>query len=291
MDNEHLGCSKFANLGNMIDVSFGEILDYFSHDPKTDIICLYLEAIPEGREFYERLKTIIPKKPVIALKGGRSSIGMKAVASHTGSIASNYKIIKSAIVQAGGVLCESIRDYATALKTFAYQPVPNGNKIGVITNSGACSVLFSDRVEQFGLKLASFSEDLKQKINPHVIPLVKKINPLDMIAGAREEQYHLISKILLEDPDIDIVVGCTAVPTFLEMKKIDHYRGMITAWNETGRKKPLIPLCLFADKFIEITSYADDQKAPVYYTPFEAAYACRLLIDRMKYLNKLKKES
>jgi len=224
------------------------------------------------------------------LKGGKTVTGMNAASSHTGSLSTNYQLLKSAVDQAGGHMIEYIADYATALKAFAYFPIPQGDRIGIMTNSGGTSVLFSDQAERFGLKLANFSQNLITKMRPYVIPLVKMVNPLDMIAGAREEQYYHVTKAMLESDDIDIVVGCCVITPFLEIQWDEHYRGMVRAWNETDRKKPMLPLLVFADNFPQIRKLSEKEKVTAFYTPYQAAYACKVLIDRMKYLKKIKKE-
>lgn len=282
MDQENIGCSKFANIGNNIDVSFDEILKFYKEDANTKIICIYMETVEGGRRLLNTLKTIVPIKPVIILKGGRTSSGMKAASSHTGSIATSYKMLKTSIQQAGATLCENATDFITALKAFSFLPNPKGKRIGVLTNSGGSSVLFSDKVEEFNLTLAEFSDTLIENIQPFLISLVKIQNPLDMISVAAEQQYYEITKAMLEDSGIDIVVPCLVIPPFLEMKSDEHFRGMIRAWNETMRLKPLVPLVFFGENFIELKELAKKEEAPVFYTPTEAAYAIKVLLDRMK---------
>ena len=286
MERENIGCSKFANIGNNVDISFVDILDYFSGDPNTKIISLYMETISQGVRFLELLKEIIPKKPIVIFKGGRSVTGMKAASSHTGSIATNYKMLKAAIKQGGATLCESASDFIIALKTFSFLPIPQGDKIGVLTNSGGSSVLFSDKVEDFGLTLVEFSNNLREKIKIHLISLVKFVNPLDMIGVAGEKQYYEVTKAMLEDPGIDIVVPCLVIPPFLEMRSDEHYRGMIRAWNDTNRKKPIIPLIFFGEDFEELRKFAESEKAPIFYTPQEAAFAVKILVERSRIVNK-----
>ncbi|MHA2038014.1 MAG: acetate--CoA ligase family protein [Promethearchaeota archaeon] len=286
LERENIGCSKFANIGNSVDVSFSEILEYLNTDENTQIICMYIETIEDGRKLLETVNKIILQKPVILLKGGRTHLGMNAASSHTGSIATNYKILKASLIQKGIILCETAIDYITALKTFSYLPLPQGDKIGVLTNSGGSSVLFSDNVEQFRLELAEFSTALIQELSNYLIPLVKLVNPLDMIGGADEETYYNITKLMLEDPDISIVVASVVIPPFLEMKSDEHYKGIIRAWNDTGRKKPLIPLFLFGEGFKDIRAHSRQEKATIFYTPHDAAFAIKILIERMRLLNK-----
>ncbi len=286
MERENIGCSKFANIGNNVDISFVDILDYFNTDSNTKLISIYMETISQGRKFLELLKEIILRKPIVIFKGGRSATGMKAASSHTGSIATNYKMLKAAIGQAGATLCESATDFMVALKTFSFLPVPQGDKIGVLTNSGGSSVLFSDKVEDFGLTLVEFSNNLKEKIKNYLISLVKLVNPLDMIGVAGETQYYEVTKAMLEDPGIDIVVPCLVIPPFLEMKSDEHYRGMIRAWNDTNRKKPIIPLIFFGENFEELKKFAKKEKTPIFYTPQEAAFAVKILVERSRIRNK-----
>jgi len=282
MEREDIGCSKFANIGNGVDVSFDEILDFFKNDPITEIVCIYVETIDNGRIFLDSLRNILPKKPVIILKGGRTRYGMKAASSHTGSMATNYKMLKSSIKQAGAVLCENVTDFVSALKTFSFLPIPMGERIGVLTNSGGSSVLFSDKAEEFGLHLTEFSEILKERVSSYLIPLVKLENPLDMIGVADEKTYYNITKLMLEDSEIDIVVACVVIPPFLEMKSNEHYKGIIQAWNDTGRRKPLIPLIMFGDQFKDLRAHSKKEKSTIFFTPHDAAYAIKLLIERIK---------
>jgi len=146
---------------------------------------------------------------------------------------------------------------------------------------------FSDKIEEFGLTLVEFSSSLKEKIKTHLISLVKLINPLDMIGVAGELQYYEVTKAMLEDPGIDIVVPCLVIPPFLEMSSDEHYRGMIRAWNDTNRKKPMIPLIFFAEDFEELKKFAKSEKAPIFYTPQEAAFAVKILVERSRIVNKV----
>jgi len=288
LERINLGISKFANIGNAMEISFNEILDYFNNDATTKIIALYLESLKEGITFLNLMKKVTLNKPVIVLKGGRTSKGMKAASSHTGSVATNYRIMKTAIHQSNALLCESMEDFITAIKTLSLLPLPKGKNIGVLTNSGGSAVLFSDNAEGYGLTLTSFSDELKQKIKPYLIPLVKIVNPLDMIASAAKEQYFQVTKAMLDDPDIDIVVAGCVIPPFLEMKRDEHYKGVIKAWNETGRKKPVIPMFLFSQNFEDLNYYANKEQAPIFFTPKEAAFAIKILIEQVKTQEEMK---
>ncbi len=281
-----LGCSKFASIGNQVDVSFNEILTFFKEDKNTKIIILYIEAVTDGRALFNVIKEITPIKPIIILKGGKSRTGMKAASSHTGSIATNYKILKAAFQQAGAIICESFSDYVTAIKTLRFLPTPKGKRIAILTNSGGTAVLFSDYVEKFGFQLANFSEGFKEKIFPYLNPLAKRINPLDMIAGSGKTQYYEITKAMLEDPDIDIVVACVVIPPFLEMKRDEHFKGIIQAWNDTERIKTLIPLIIFGNNFKELNLIAEKEKICIFETPQEASFAIKLLIERKDLLER-----
>ncbi|MHA1931408.1 MAG: CoA-binding protein [Promethearchaeota archaeon] len=288
MERENIGCSKFANIGNNIDVSFNEALEFLRTDKSTNIICLYMETVENGRFLLKTLKTVVNFKPIVVLKGGRTDYGMKAASSHTGSIASDYKMLKNSLKQAGVFLCESASDFMVALKTLSFLPIPKGEKIGVLTNSGGCSVLFSDKAEEFNLKLVEFSNKLKEKVSHHLIKgLVKLVNPLDMIGAADENTYYNVTKLMLEDSKIDIVVACVVIPPFLEMKSDEHYRGIIKAWNETGRKKPVIPLLMFSEGFRSLRELSLREKTTIFFTPHEASFAIRVLIDRMNLINRL----
>ncbi|WP_371804214.1 acetate--CoA ligase family protein [Candidatus Lokiarchaeum ossiferum] len=280
----NLGLSKFANIGNGVDLTFDEILHYFKEDENSKVLSVYTEAVKNGKSFYQELKAITPVKPVVVLKGGRTQAGMAAAGSHTGSLASNYTVLKAAVDQSGAVMCEKMEDYVTALKTFSLLPLPKGNRIAVLTNSGGAGVLYSDNAEEQGLKLAPFSDSLIEKLKPYLIDLVQKVNPLDMIAGANEDTYYQVTKVMLEDPEIDIVVPCGVYPPFLGMKFENNFSGMIKAWNETGRKKPMLPLLVFGSGYEGVVDLAIKENVAFFSTPHEAAYATKILIDRMNFL-------
>ena len=286
MKDQGLGFSKFANLGNMADVNLTDLLKFFLEDTKSEVICIYLENVVNGRKFYETLKEVAYKKPTIILKGGRTTYGSSAAASHTGSIATNYNSLKAAIKQSGATLCENLNDYVAAIKAFSFLPLPEGNRVGILSNSGGSAVLFSDNAEEFEMVLAEFSKEFKEIIDPHVIPLVKKVNPLDLIAGANGETYYQVTKAMLENPDIDIVVPCAVIPTFLEMTLDEHYLGVIRAWNETGRKKPIIPIFMSGELVDKAKRIAEKEKAPVFLSPRQAAFAVKVLIERKKKIQK-----
>ncbi|NPD88994.1 MAG: acetyl-CoA synthetase [Asgard group archaeon] len=281
-----LGFSKFANLGNMADVNLTNLLEYFKDDKDTEVVCIYLESVIDGRAFYNKMKEVANIKPTVILKGGRTIAGMKSASSHTGSIATDYTSLKAAIKQSGATLCESLMDYITAIKAFSFLPLPKGKRIGILTNSGGSAVLFSDNAEEFGLEIAEFSKDFEEKISPFLIPLVKKVNPLDMIAGADGEAYYNVTKAMLENPEIDIVVPCAVIPTFLEMKPDEHFLGVIKAWNETGRKKPILPIFMSGSLLKHVKGIAEDEKVPIFISPKEAAFAAKVLLDRAKKLQK-----
>ncbi|MCE7741702.1 MAG: acetyl-CoA synthetase [Candidatus Heimdallarchaeota archaeon] len=286
MQDQGLGFSKFANLGNMSDINLTDLLGFYLEDANSEVVCIYLENVIDGRKFYEILKKVANKKPTIILKGGRTAYGASAAASHTGSIATDYSSLKAAIKQSGATLCENLNDYVAAIKAFSFLPLPAGNRVGILTNSGGSAVLFSDNAEEFGLKMAEFSTDFIDKITPHVIPLVKKVNPLDLIAGANGESYYQVTKAMLDDPNIDIVVPCAVIPTFLEMTLDEHYLGVIKAWNETGRKKPIIPIFMSGELVDKTKEIAEKELAPVFLSPREAAFAVKVLIERKKKIQK-----
>ncbi len=284
---QDMGMAKFTNLGNAADVQFYEILEYYSSDPETQVIAIYLESLQEGRQFYEMLQKVTRKKPVIILKGGTSTKGMQAAQSHTGSLSSNFSVFQAMVHQAGGILCDTLDEFITALKTFSYVPLPQGAKIAVVTGSGGSSVLFSDYAERFGFHFAIFSPELEKELGSHLIELVKMENPLDMIASADENTFYHVTKTLLASPEIDIIVPCSLVPPFLEQEPQSHMRGVLHAWQETGQKKPIIPLMVYGEMFPELQTLRRTHRFPLFFTPKEAATAVKYLLIRFKYLNRI----
>ncbi|MCK4628653.1 MAG: CoA-binding protein, partial [Sedimentisphaerales bacterium] len=165
-EGRDVGFSKFISFGNKADVSEIDLLRYLKDDPDTDVILMYLEDISNGREFLETAREITweTRKPMLAIKSGRSAEGARAAASHTGSLAGSDSAYDAIFHQSGILRVEGIDELFNQAIAFAQQPIPRSNRIAIITNAGGPGIMATDAAVRHDLKIASFTEETKQKL-------------------------------------------------------------------------------------------------------------------------------
>ncbi len=204
-DGRHIGFSKFISFGNKADVSEIDLLRYLKDDPKTDVILMYLEDITDGHEFLEVAREIAwdNKKPMIALKSGRSAAGAKAAASHTGSLAGSDTAYDAIFFQSGIQRVNSIDELLDYAIAFAKQPIPEGNNIAIITNAGGPGIMATDAAIRNNLEIAEFTEDTKEKLKRDLPPTAAINNPVDVIGDATHERYEASIRHILLDKNVD----------------------------------------------------------------------------------------
>jgi acyl-CoA synthetase (NDP forming) len=208
VENESLNISKVCSIGNKCDVNENDLLEYFGEQDEVEVISMYLENVSDGKNLTRIAKKIAAKKPVIFLNGGRTDAGAKAAMSHTGSIASNAKIVKTAIQQTGMVQADDFGEMKDFAKVFSTQPLPKGNRIAVITLAGSVGVVVSDLCAEHGLELPKLTpatvEILKDKFDTPVT------NPVDLFFSVTKIGFTKTLETTfpdaLRDPDIDAAV-------------------------------------------------------------------------------------
>ena len=208
VENESLNISKVCSIGNKCDVNENDLLEYFGNDDGVDVISMYLETVTDGRNLTRIAKKVAAKKPVIFLSGGRTEAGARAAMSHTGSIASNAKIVEAAIKQTGMIMADDFAELKDFAKVFSTQPLPKGNRIAVITLAGSVGVVVSDLSANFGLVLPKLTPETTEKLKDMFETPIT--NPVDL--------YFSVTKIgftktlettfpdAFRDPNIDAAV-------------------------------------------------------------------------------------
>jgi acetyl coenzyme A synthetase (ADP forming)-like protein len=201
---KNIGFSKFVSFGNKADISEIDLMYYLRDDPKTKVVLLYLEEVSDGRAFMEAARDVIKAgKPVLLIKSGRTNEGAAAAASHTGSLAGSDDVTDAAMKQAGVIRCTTIEEMFNIAIAMAYQPLPRGKSIAIITNAGGPGVLTTDAAIARGLKLGKFSEATTE-IFKKSLPVTSNIkNPVDVIGDARADRYRVALSGALEDPNVD----------------------------------------------------------------------------------------
>jgi acetyltransferase len=217
-----LGISKFASIGNMADVSMSELLSFLKDDESTRVIAIYMEGFPNPREFFKVAREVSAVKPIVAIKTGKSDIGSTAALSHTGSVAGPDAIYDGAFKQAGIVRARTILEFYDTLRAFEKQPVPEGNRVSVLTHMGGPGTICIDEVSAIPeLQLAKFSPETQTALKSICAPMANVGHPdgyVDLTAAHYEKLHNQVLRILFQDKDIDMILQILAPSAFLDQK-------------------------------------------------------------------------
>ncbi|MCX6150824.1 MAG: acetate--CoA ligase family protein [Ignavibacteriales bacterium] len=219
---KHIGFSKFVSFGNKADINEIDLLYYLKDDPQTKVILLYLEEVSDAAALMDVAREIITEtgKPVLALKSGRTTEGASAAASHTGSLAGSDEACDAAFSQAGIIRCTDIEEMFNTAIAFAYQPLPQGNRIAIITNAGGPGVLTTDMAIKEGLKLSKFSDETTRTFKLSLPKTANIKNPVDVIGDARADRYNVALTASLKDPNVDGVMVILTPQSMTDIKTI-----------------------------------------------------------------------
>ncbi len=201
-----LGFSVFVSTGNKADISDNDVLEFLKEDDNTQVITLYMESIDQPAAFKEICRKTAAKKPVLAVKAGRTDSGHKAASSHTGALANPEHIVDGFLKQCGVIRIDTLEEMFDAARALALQPLPSGPRTAVITNAGGPGILASDAIERAGLQLATFSASTIEELTAVLPAEAAKTNPVDMIASANEETYKNALEIILQDEGVDSIL-------------------------------------------------------------------------------------
>ena len=200
-----VGFSKIISVGNAIGVNFHEYIDYLKDDPDTTVIMTYLEGISDGNNLVRVVRETVKKKPVIALKVGRSGAGARAAASHTGSLAGDDIIVDAAFRQAGIVRVSNVDELFDMADVFANCPLPKGNRVAILSEGGGDNSIAADNAEKYGMEVPVLSKETQERMKPFLLEGMPASNPIDY-GGTAEENPHMITecvKVCMEDDQVD----------------------------------------------------------------------------------------
>jgi len=201
-----VGFSRIASLGNQVDVSETEMLSAMAEDPQTRVITAYIEGVADGRAFMIAAEKAARRKPLVVLKGGYGESGAKAVASHTGALAGSAEAYDAAFRRSGVLRADTMEELFDWARALAWQPLPKGNRVAVLTNAGGPAILAIDALEQAGLQLAPLTEPTCAYLRKR-LPAVSSVdNPVDILAGSGPGLYAVALDALLSDPTVDAAV-------------------------------------------------------------------------------------
>jgi acetyl coenzyme A synthetase (ADP forming)-like protein len=273
---EKIGLSRIISVGNKADVDDADLIEYLDSDPATDVIALYIEGIRDGRKFLAA--AMKAKKPIVAVKAGRSASGAAATKTHTGSLSGADKVYDSAFKQAHVQRAFDVEDLFDRARALAYQPPARGKRVGIVTNGGGAGVLLSDWLEDHKLKVPELSEKTKHDLAA-VLPVISvPHNPLDIIGDAGFFRYWAGGKELLEDPNIDMLVMACVHAGYARPRE---YAGAVLKLVAESKhlNKPIICCWVGGTEIEEVTQDLKEKNIPVYQSTERAARAAKSLYD------------
>jgi acetyl-CoA synthetase (ADP-forming)/acetyltransferase len=277
--------NKIVSYGNQIDLRVEDYLEYLGDDDKISLISCYVEDIKDAKKFLKTLRKITDKKPVIILKGGKTELGSKAAASHTGAMAGNYTIWAAAVRQHGGVLVDTFEEMMNLAMLGTANKLPRGRRMGFMGAGGGISVLFSDLAVAAGLELPEVSEKTQQMISEKIRGVnTSTTNPVDLGAFGFDLNVMLHTmKALDQDENIDVIVPYFSVEYIMHAEVFLKVTNSADTFMEMAKqvKKPVIPVlsCFLENDLdaerVRIQTFNALRKAgfPVYPTIQEALYA------------------
>jgi acetyltransferase len=201
-----VGISRAVSAGNAAAVGVADYLDFYADDPETKVGLAYVEGIDDGRAFYESVRSIAARKPLVVVKGGATAGGARAAASHTGSLASDDRVFDGAMRQAGVARAATVEEAFEAAATFATQPLPKGNRVVVMTTAGGWGVVTADAIHQSNLELLTLPEDLLGEIDTKLPPRWSRNNPVDLAGGETRDTIPEVMAMIAGHESVDAIV-------------------------------------------------------------------------------------
>jgi len=201
-----VGVSRAVSAGNAAAVSVPDYLEYYADDPETSVSLAYVESVGDGRAFFERIRGLAERQPIVLVKGGATAGGQRAAASHTGALAADDTVFDGVCRQAGVTRAASVEEAYELAATFACQPLPAGNRVAVVTTAGGWGVVTADALAATDLDLVDLPDDLRAAVDAELPPRWSRNNPIDMAGGETRDTVPKVLDLAASHPEIDAVI-------------------------------------------------------------------------------------
>ena len=281
-----IGFSKLVSIGNKADVDELDIIKAFGSDDDTRVIAGYLESITDGNAFVREAERISTRKPIILMKAGGTTAGARAASSHTGSLAGSETAYECVFDRAGIIRCNSIQQQFDYITAFAYQPLPHGQSVAVITNAGGPGIIAADAIERQGLTFAKLTDQTIEKLAAGLPPAANLHNPIDVLGDALADRYEFAIDVVLNDPNVDIAL------VLLTPQVMTEPAATAEAVVRVARKKPDKPVLacfLGASKVAEAVKILRKGKIPQYDSPENAVATVKVMTDYVRWQSRPKR--
>jgi acetyltransferase len=273
---ENFGFSKIVSYGNEADLDLCDFLEYLKDDKDTDVICVYLEGIKDGKRFMTVAKKVTAVKPVIAIKSGRSNAGKEAAMTHTGSLAGDYKVYEAAMKQTGVILVDTLEELFDSSKALAWCP-RCGNGVGIVTNGGGLGVLTVDYCSDFGIIVPQLKPETLNYLSRQkpMAAVESRHNPLDVIGDALSDRYAAGIEGLLRQDDIYAAIVISTPQIMTEHEKNAK---IIVELKKKYPAKAIITCFVGGELTKTAAGYLEDNHIPNYPDPKRAVKSIKNLI-------------
>jgi len=203
---EGIGFRYFVSVGSMLDVDFGDLINYLGHDPQVSSIVLYIESLTNVRKFMSAARAVSRVKPIVVLKAGKSKAGARAAYSHTGAIAGEDAVYDAAFKRAGIVRVNTIEELFDCAELMAKQPLPIGSGVGIITNGGGPGVMAADALSSYGIEPVALEKKTFEKLDDVLPPFWSRGNPIDILGDASPKRWAQVIEICLSAHEMNALV-------------------------------------------------------------------------------------
>ncbi|MGN1208985.1 MAG: acetate--CoA ligase family protein [Duodenibacillus sp.] len=249
-----IGFAQFISIGNQADVNAEDAIEYWENEDDVKQILLYMESIQNPANFRRLASRVTKKKPILALKAGRSAAGASAASSHTGSLAGSDKAAEALLRQSGVIREYSLEQLFSTAKVFKNCPLPKGDRVCIITNSGGPGIMATDAICEYGMQMAQLTDETKAELRSFLPAAASVKNPVDMIASAPLEHYQKTLTTVLADPNVDMVISIYL--PFLGLRDIDVAKALMQIKAEHP-EKPIVGVFMTKNAFFSAISEMD----------------------------------
>ncbi|MCQ2790207.1 MAG: CoA-binding protein, partial [bacterium] len=278
----NLGFAQFISIGNQADINAETALEYWENDDDVEQMLLYMESIANPANFRKLATRISKKKPILALKAGRSAAGASAASSHTGSLAGADKAANALLAQSGVIREYSLKNLFSTAKVFANCPIPKGNRVAIITNSGGPGIMATDAICEYGMEIAKITDKTKETLRSFLPAAASVKNPIDMIASAPIDHYKQTLSTVIADENVDMIM--VIYLPFLGLKDIDVAKAVMEIKAQYPQK-PVIGVFMTKNEFF--TKLSDmDVNMPFFMYAEEAAEGFMRLDQQRKWIER-----
>ncbi|MGC9469657.1 MAG: acetate--CoA ligase family protein [Anaerolineae bacterium] len=270
-----VGYSRIISLGNQLDVDIADGIRMTQNDDNTRVISIYAEGLPNGRRFVEAAADVYKSKPIVMLKAGLTSSGTRAVASHTGALAGSEQGYRAACHRAGVVVVDSLQEQNDVAMALATQPLPGGNRVAILTNAGGPAALAADELDRYGLRMANLAPETVDALEPVTPRGAQLANPVDMLGGPQAEMYRAAGRILLEDPNVDMLMTIFVPQAITPVDEVAE--NVVAAAKQAN--KPVVCCLVGGESISEAVRILNRNGVPFYQDPNRASRALAGLLE------------